>query len=47
MRRVIRLMNETTFQILDEAMGVLQSMARRRHRLGQGKVRPTTQRWGE
>ena len=47
MRRVIRLMNETTFQILDEAMGVRQSMARRRHRLGQAKVRLTTQRWAE
>ena len=45
-RRVIRLMDETTIYASDDAIDAFQFLARRRHRLSHGRVRSTTQRRG-
>lgn len=45
-RRVIRLMDETTIHASDDAMEASQALARRRHRLSHARVRSTIQRRG-
>ena len=45
-RRVIRLMDETSIQASDDAMEASQSLTRRRHRLSHARVRSTPRRRG-
>jgi DNA invertase Pin-like site-specific DNA recombinase len=46
-RRVVRIMGETTIQDSDDAMETSQSLARRRHRLNHARSRLTTPAWVE